>query len=513
LTNLSPRSSPRLPILLLLVSLRVFAADQFAPVRESIQAKLPQRHVASLAVGVAKGDKILWEQGFGWANREKRISADAHTMYSLASISKPMTATALMTLVKAGKIDLDKPVNNYLESAKIRARIGDVDQATVRRVANHSSGLPEHYQFFYDDEPWRPPSADETIRRFGNLLTAPGEYFRYSNLGYRILSYIISRVSGLTYADYMRQEVFLKLGLSRTSAAPTPELTDYQAVRYGQDGQPIARYEFDHDGASAVCSSVHDLLRFAMFHQKLHLPDQVAILPDNLIDAMQTPTMDEGAGEGYGIGWDISHDSGTTVVSHSGGMPGVASWLRIVPSEKLTVVVLSNSDDRLAHIISDEIMEVMIPGWKPAPNPPSSAPGDFVPPKEIIGVWKGKVATYQSAIPFTLRVESNGDIHVELGNQLKTLLNRPHFSSDEFLQGVFAGSIGIPDATRRPYVLTLNLKLRNGNILSGAISAKADEPGTMPAFDLVPAVVGQPRPARIQKQAFILTQWAELSKQ
>jgi len=415
-------------------------------------------------------------------------------MYSLASISKPMTATALMTLVKAGKIDLDKPVNDYLGSAKIRARIGDVDQATVRRVANHSSGLPEHYQFFYDDEPWRPPSADETILRFGNLLTAPGEYFRYSNLGYGILSYIISRVSGLTYADYMRQEVFLKLGLSRTSAAPTPELNEYQAVRYGEDGLPIAPYEFDHDGASVVYSSVHDLLRFAMFHHKLHLPDQVAILPDDLIDAMQMPTMDEGAGEGYGIGWDISHDSGTTVVSHSGGMPGVATWLRIVPSEKLTVVVLSNAE-------------------KPALNPPSSSPGDFIPPKEIIGLWKGKIATYQSDIPFTLRVESSGDIHVELGNQLKTLLNRPRFSSDGFLRGVFAGSIGVPDTARRPYILSLNLKLRNGNVLNGAISARADESGTMPAFDLVPAVAGQPRPGRIQKQAFILTQWTELSKQ
>ena len=87
------------------------------------------------------------------------------------------------------------------------------------------------------------------------------------------------------------------------------------------------------------------------------------------------------------------------------------------------------------------------------------------------------------------------------------------FSSDGFLRGVFAGSLGIPDAARRPYILSLNLKLRKGNVLSGAISAKADEPGTMPAFDLVPAVAGQPRPTRIQKRAFILTQWAELSKQ
>ena len=83
-----------------------------------------------------KGGHILWEQGFGWADREKRIPAAANTMYSLASISKPLTATALMTLVAAGKIDLDKTVNDYLGYAKIRARIGNADDATgFRRVA------------------------------------------------------------------------------------------------------------------------------------------------------------------------------------------------------------------------------------------------------------------------------------------------------------------------------------------------------------------------------------------
>ena len=74
-----------------------------------------------------------------------------------------------MTLVAAHKIDLDRPVDDYLGSAKLRARIGSARDATVRRVANHSAGLPEHYQFFYEDEPWRRPSMDETILRFGTF--------------------------------------------------------------------------------------------------------------------------------------------------------------------------------------------------------------------------------------------------------------------------------------------------------------------------------------------------------
>ena len=113
--------------------------------KELVKTKTP---MPSIAVAVARDGQIIWEEGFGWADRERRLHATEHTMYALASISKPITATGLMVLVQAGKIDLDRPINDYLGSAKVRARVGDAAQATVRRVANHTSGLPLHYQFF-----------------------------------------------------------------------------------------------------------------------------------------------------------------------------------------------------------------------------------------------------------------------------------------------------------------------------------------------------------------------------
>ncbi len=473
------------------LAIQVLAADQFGPVRDFIRTQMLQRQVPSIAVAVAKDGKILWEEGFGWADREKRIAANEHTTYSLASISKPISATALMTLVSAGKIDLDKPINDYLGTAKLRARIGDVREATVRTVANHSSGLPLHYQFFYADEASRPPSPDETILRFGNLFTIPGEHYQYSNLGFGILGHVISRVSGKTYADYVREEVLQKLGMTRSSVYLSPVLAEFQAVRYGTDGLPIPAYEFDHAAASALYASAHDLVRFGMFHLKAHLADQVAILPDTLIDAMQKPTMTTGPNGHYGIGWAIDDHSGYTVVSHTGGMPGVATALRIVPAGKLAVVVLCNAADQLPHRIADEIMAVMLPNWKSAPAGPRTPPAEFVPPHELVGVWKGKVSTYESELPLTLRVQASGDIHVELGDQLKSLLNHARYE-DGFLTGRMPGSLKIDAANRRPYTLTLNLKLREGRTLNGAISAMAEQS------------------ARV---GFALTQWAELTKE
>lgn len=487
------------------------AQDQFESIRASIPSQMHQRNVPSIAVAVAQGDHIIWEQGFGWADRERLIPADANTMYSLASVSKPLTATALMTLVAAGKIDLDKPVNDYLGEAKIRARTGNADDATVRRVANHSSGLPEHFQFFYRNESWRAPSFDETVLHFGNLITVPGEQFQYSNLGYGVLNDIISRASGKPFADYMRQEVFLKLGMSRSAVGNDNALAGYEAIRYdGQDATPIVYYDTDHPGASEIYSSAHDMALFGMFSLKAHLQSQFAILPDALIDVMQKPAIFFSPGAGYGIGWQSDTRNGITIVSHSGGMPGVSTWLRLVPAQHLVIVVLSNSDDRLANTIADQITLKLVPNWRL--SPPAAPEPAFIPPTDLVGKWNGTVQTYRSVTPFHLEISPSGEIRVNLGNQFGTILDQVSFENGT-LYGVFKGDLDLPEAARRPYSLSITLKLRDGTVLNGAISARATGTGTLPAYNVSLPGRASPQSIRVEKGAFVLTQWAELQKQ
>lgn len=222
--------------------------DRFASIRETIQHEMRVHAIPSVAVAVARGRDILWEEAFGWADREARLPATPHTMYSLASISKPITATGLMVLAERGAIDLDRPINDYLGAGRVTARVGDAAAATVRRVADHSSGLPLHYQFFYADEPFQRPPMAETIRRYANLVTAPGERPLYSNLGYGILDHVIERVSGKPYADFMREEVFLPLGMTRSSIdvgpGPEPFAAHRRRPRTGEAGPRLPRQEF-----------------------------------------------------------------------------------------------------------------------------------------------------------------------------------------------------------------------------------------------------------------------------
>ena len=470
------RNGPRgLLLLLVLCSAPAWSADRFAGVRAHIRSELVAQSVPSIAVAVAENGRIVWEEGFGWADREKRIPATEHTVYSLASISKPITATGLMTLVQAGKIDLDHPVNDYLGAAKLRARVGDANDATVRRVANHTAGLPLHYQFFYADEPYRRPSMDETILRYGNLVTAPGEKFEYSNLGYGVLDYLIERVSGLRYAEFMRREVFLPLGLTHTSVDIGPGLEAYAATRYGVDGLPIPFYDFDHPGASAVFSSAHDLLRFGLFHLKAHLHDQRAILSDAALDEMHRPTAPRADGSGYGIGFGVRERAGYPFITHNGSMPGVATRMVLFPRQQIAIVVLSNAGTDLARDTAERITAVLLPKWRIAANQDEPLLAPFSVPDELRGTWQGTLSTYAKEVSVELRFLPGGDVHAKIGDQLTALVNQP-----QYRDGVFSGEliahIDTPDTARHAHAVSLSLRMR-GDVLNGSATAiPVDDP-------------------------------------
>ena len=442
----------------------------FTPVEQLIRTQLTTTGIASLSLSVAQGDQILWETGFGWADRAAQKPATEHTVYSLASISKPITATALMILVERGLIDLDRPINDYLENAKLTAHLGDVNEATVRRVANHSSGLPLHCHFFYADEHAIRPPMDETIRRYGHLMMPPGETYQYANSGFGFLEYLIERLSGQTYADFLRHEIFIPLNLPRTTVDLPTNLAPHAAVRYAPNGDPIPFYTFDHPGASAVWASAHDLVRFGLFHLKTHLPDQKAILTDASIDQMQQPTVRSSEQSGYGIGFRVTeNDGGYLTTGHDGAMGGVRTRLILVPEHNISVAVLTNGGGHNLPIeIAAALIDVLLPGHaekRAQQQSPTQDPPQWSVPDQLLGTWSGHIHTYNDDLPLQLIFQPDGDVHIKLANQMTTLLNDPIFK-DNTLTGKFNSDIGTDDANKHPNHLRLNLKLRD-NALNG----------------------------------------------
>ncbi|MFN3326264.1 MAG: serine hydrolase domain-containing protein [Bryobacteraceae bacterium] len=419
----------------------------------------------SLAVAVARRGEVLWEEAFGWADKEEGIRANEHTVYSLASISKPITATGLMVLASEGRIGLDEPVNRYLGAAKLTARVGRAEEATVRRVANHTSGLPLHYQFFYADEAYPVPTPEETIRRYGRLVAAPGERYEYSNLGYGVLGYLIERVSGQGFAEFMRERVFEPLGLRRMWIGNG---AIGAAVRYDDDGRPIPDYDVDHPGASSAFASVHDLLRFGMFHAKAG--GRAAVLDEAAIEAMQIPTAETLDGGGYGIGWSIEERDGYRRVSHTGGMGGVRTVLVLVPSEGIVVAALCNGPSSLPMRVSDEILAMMLP--RRGGEGLAAAPAKrlrFRPGPEWIGTWEGTLEDYRERHPVRVEITRAGEVMVELDGQPRAAMAGVRWS-DGSVTGRVPVSIDTEDAERTRHFVILTLKLR-GDVLNGPATA------------------------------------------
>lgn len=450
---------------------------QFEGVRNEIIKRLNNGDFASVAVAVSKNGKIVWEEAFGYADKEKKIKADINSMYAIASISKPFTATGIMVLVQKGLIDIKRPANDYLGNVKLKTYEGKASDVTVEKVLRHESGLPDYVHFFYENDPWKIPPPDSTVKHYGIVVYPPGEVYQYSNIGYGILGYIIERVSGKSYSDFMKTEVFLPLGLKHSSVNIGAGLEEFVTTKYDSKDNPLPFYEFDHPGGSAVLCSIHDLIRFGMFHLKDHLADQQQILKDETLDKMHKLGSTDSPNPNYMLGWFVQPDDhGYLTISHGGGMPGVGSLLTLIPSENIAVAVVFSGGKKMgSSVITNSILSEMLPVW--AEKVKSEAPqgtvdlANFPIPKSVIGEWSGEVTTYEGIIPIKMVFQDDGDIHVSMDNQMETLLNNVKFKKGDILKGDFWGQINTSDTKLVPhYDIRVEMILR-GNTLSGYAKA------------------------------------------
>lgn len=497
-----PRTSRRpfhLALALLILALAAPLGAQpvdprFAAVRDTIRAIMDSLDVPSISVAIAQGDRVLWEESFGFADIQAQRRATPRTLYSLASISKPITATGLMVLVERGRIDLDQPANRYLGAGRLRAFEGSENDATVRRLLTHTAGLPLHYQFFYaGGAPVH--SMDTAIARYGVLVYPPGERYYYSNLGYGIIDHLIARTSGVPYAEFMQREVFQPLGLREIVVSDGADLGDRAAVRYDGDRTPLPPYTFDHLGASSVYASAHDLVRFGQWHLGARLNGARDVLTADTRRRMQASDAPTDQPEiARGLGWGIlENDHGLRRVSHGGGMPGVATVLNLFPEESLVVVVLANTSGvptariaaqmtaavvpRYAHRLqqwSDSIRQARAAGSSAsAPAAPGTRGGAAL--SEVAGRWTGMVLVRRDSVPLTLTIGPDGRGSVRLGEHPDTLAGVQ--LSNGWLTARFRGEILGADAAGPAalarHMIVLNVR-RRGDRLTGWASVIAN---------------------------------------
>lgn len=429
-------------------------------------------NIPSVSVAVAHKGHIVWEEGFGWASVEPRVAATPHTLYSLASITKPITATALMVLVEQGRIDLGKPIDEYLGTQRITAKIGDAKDVTVRRVADHTSGLPLHAMFLYRDERAPRTTMEEMIRRYAVLTAPPGEAHVYSNMNYGLLEYAIERVSGKTYAQFVTEQVFAPMGLHE-SVIPESIGLDSAATGYWGD-RAVPPNDSATKGSSGAFMSAHDLVRFGMFHLHGELRGQNrTILSRATLQSMrQTQPLIDGSNADYGIGWVVGRRHGLDYFGHNGGKAGTATVLAIYPKAEAVIVVLGNGVSRVGavHFLEADLIHALLPDTIRADH-------GYKPTSEMAGRWRGHIDTYTGRIALGLDLQPSGRVLLSIGSkpakEVVKVKSDPQTSTLQLSD--FLGDLDTPDARRHPGPLQLSLRARGSDRLTGSITLNSLE--------------------------------------
>jgi serine beta-lactamase-like protein LACTB, mitochondrial len=318
------------------------APDPYAEARahaDQIGNQLLSRGVPGLAVAVAVDGRIVYAEGFGYADLEERVPAWPTTKFRIGSISKTFTAAALMQLVEQGKIDLDAPVQKYVPS--FPQKNGTI---TPRLLAGHLAGI-RHYK---GDEIVISQHYDSVVEslkifEYDPLVSPPGTAFHYSSYGFNLLSAVIESASGEKFTSYLQEHVFTPLGLIDTTADQNRSIITQRSRFYDlqKDGADENAPYVDNSykwASGGLLSTPEDLVRFgsALLHPGF-------LTGNSLQQLFTSQKTNSGQETGYGIGWFIhKSQSGQPIYEHSGGSVGGTSQLIIYPDTRVVVALTTN---------------------------------------------------------------------------------------------------------------------------------------------------------------------------
>lgn len=322
--------------------------ERFSALEGELLGEMARLRVPGAALGVWDAGAEL-VGGYGVTNVDHPLPVDGDTLFQIGSITKTMTAVALMRLVERGTLDLDAPVRTYLPGFSM----ADPETARVvstRMLLNHSGGWLGDY---FDDFGNGDEALALMVDRIGRLpqLTPPGALFSYNNAGFNIASRLLEVLSGKPYERALQEAVFDPLGMELSYFYPDDELLT-RRVAAGHETRDCAKTVLREwaigragNGVGGGVLSIRELLKYARFHLRSGVSDGGArIAASETIAAMREPALDAGARGSVGLSWFIRDCGGVRTVYHAGATNGQQAYLLLVPDREFAAAVLTNDD-------------------------------------------------------------------------------------------------------------------------------------------------------------------------
>jgi CubicO group peptidase (beta-lactamase class C family) len=315
--------------------------DALVAAVDAIAADALQRPLAGMSAAVGRGGAVLMAKGYGFANVELEAPARADTVYHVDSINKFMTAAAILKLADEGRLDLDDDLGRWVPGLSTPQR-----PIRIRHLLSHTSGLPSYTSLPGFAEKERLDLSPEEVLapvRLAPAHFAPGEGWRYCNTGFYVLGMVMEKVTGQSYADYMRKQLFEPLGMADSAYGEPRPLIKNRASGYElEQGRlvngPLMSWRVPFS-AGGVVSTVLDLLKWTdgLAHGR--------VLKAASVERMWSPShLADGSAIDYGLGTRLGTLSGHRMVGHTGNGGGFRNVLLFFPEDDLTVAVLTNTD-------------------------------------------------------------------------------------------------------------------------------------------------------------------------
>lgn len=395
--------------------------------------EMQRREVTGLSIALVDDQRVVWAEGFGYADQAHSIKATSETVYRVGSVSKLFTATAAMQLGEEGKLDIDQPLKAYLPGFSIRSRFPDVGPVTPRSLMTHHSGIPSDLlkgMWTRNPEPFT-----NVVNRIRDEYAAhpPNTVFSYSNLGVTLLGHALENVAGRDFPSHMDASLLRPLGMTHSSFSTGGDRSPLASKGY-RNGKEAEETHLRDIPAAGLNSSVLDLSRFLrMVFGGGRVGTRQILQPGTLAEMLRPQNVDVPLDLDLrvGLGWalsglgDIDIKNAGPVAHHSGATLHHRSMVIILPAHKLGVVVLANASTAgyVVNKVATGALKLALEAKTGIRQPERKKPeeGGESPPKETLRAYEGRYATNAGVVAVR---ETSGGLRAEVMNRTFRLAPR-----------------------------------------------------------------------------------------
>ncbi len=333
-----------------------------------LQMLMRLAHKPSLATCIIKYDEVVWSHAYGYYDIENKKEATTQTLYLQASVSKTVTATALMQLYEQGLFDLDDDVNEYLPFDLRNPNYPDIP-ITIKMILSHRSSLADDNLYWIclsylpgdpDVEGFPYPWLEEYLTPGGSAYSSstwsmdrPGEKYYYANIGFSIVAYLVELLSHQDFNDYCKEHIFQPLQMNATGFRLRDVDIDTIAVPYEFKNDAFFRHP--QYGihilypAITLRTSIEDYSHFIIAHMNGGVWNGVRILNESTVQLMHTAQFSPTDKYNYGLGWEVTNKPFQKTYGHSGGYVGALNLITIHPEYNTAVILFTNALDSELH--------------------------------------------------------------------------------------------------------------------------------------------------------------------